>query len=307
MKAIQYNIPFVAGKTFKLALFSDLHLDSPDCDIETLRKHLDFCKKEGRFILMGGDEFDAILHTDKKRYTPSRGNDNRDDQINKKLEIAIGLLQPYADNILFIGRGNHEESILKYSGVDMIDLLVKELNHWKKNGQIVKGNYQNFVRFNWVKSFNGPSMKSVQHYDIYQNHGAGAASNVTKGMIDFNRIVTGTMADLIWIGHKHNSVMDYSVPIMYADQYGEIKLKNRQCIQTPSYQKGRSIDDHNIMFAERFYSHQALPGFGSIEITPVYEGDKPILKTDISLKINPVAKIGELQQIKLRDWIQRKR
>lgn len=307
MKAIQYNIPFVAGKTFKLALFSDLHLDSPDCDIETLKKHLDFCKKEGRFILMGGDEFDAILHTDKKRYTPSRGNDNRDDQINKKLEIAIGLLQPYADNILFIGRGNHEESILKYSGVDMIDLLVKELNHWKHNGQIVKGNYQNFIRFNWVKSFNGPSMKSMQHYDIYQNHGGGAAANVTKGMIDFNRIVTGTMADLIFIGHKHNSIMDYSAPIMYVDQNGEIKLKNRQCIQTPSYQKGRTIDDHNVMFAERLYSHQSLPGFGSVEITPVYENDKPILKTDISLKINPVAKIGELQQIKLKEWMQRKR
>lgn len=308
MKAIQYNIPFVAGKTFKLALFSDLHLDSPDCNIETLKKHLDFCKKEGRFILMGGDEFDAILHTDKKRYTPSRGNDNRDDQINKKLEMAISLLQPYADNILFISRGNHEESILKYSGVDMIDLLVKELNHWKKNGQIIKGNYQNFIRFNWVTSFNGPHMKSVQHYDIYQNHGSGSTSaSVTKGMIDFNRIITGTSADLIWIGHKHQAVMDYSAPIMYADQYGEIKLKNRQSIQTPSYQKGRTVDDHNVMFAEKFYSHQALPGFGSVEITPAYENDKPILKADISLKINPYAKIGELQQIKLKDWVQRKR
>ena len=49
MKALSYNIPFVAGKTFKLALFSDLHLDSPDCDIETLKTHLDICKKEGRY------------------------------------------------------------------------------------------------------------------------------------------------------------------------------------------------------------------------------------------------------------------
>lgn len=307
MKAIQYNIPFVAGRTFKLALFSDLHLDSPDCDIETLKKHLDFCKKEGRFILMGGDEFDAILHTDKKRYTPSRGNDNRDDQINKKLEIAIALLQPYADNILFIGRGNHEESILKYSGVDMIDLLVKELNHWKHNGQIVKGNYQNFLRFNWVKSFNGPSMKSMQHYDILQHHGMGNSAPITKGALDFNRIMHGANVDLVWLGHKHHANFQASDPIMYIDQNGNIIVKNRQSIMTPSYQKGRSIDDHNILFAERFYTHQSLAGFGSVEITPVYENDKPVLKTDISLKINPVAKIGELQQIKLKEWMQRKR
>lgn len=305
MKAISFNIPFIAGKTFKLALFSDLHLDSPDCNIEILKKHLNFCKKEGRFILMGGDEFDALIHTDKKRYTPSRNTNNRDDQINEKLERAIDLLLPFANNILFIGKGNHEESILKYSGVDMIDLLIKELNHYKKNGQIIKGNYQNFIRFNWVNSFNGPSMKILQHYDIYQNHGQGQAASVTKGMIDFNRITTGTMADLIWIGHKHQAVMDYSAPIMYVDQNSEIKLKNRQCIQTPSYQKGRTIDDHNVMFAEKFYSHQALPGFASVEITPIYENNKPTLKTDISLKIDPVAKIGTLQQIKLREWYQK--
>lgn len=302
MKALQYNIPIVAGKTFKLALFSDLHLDSPDCDIETLKKHLDFCKKEGRYILMGGDEFDAIIHTDKKRYTPSRGNDNRDDQINKKLEMAIGLLQPYADNILFIGRGNHEESILKYSGVDMIDLLIKELNHWKHNGEIVKGNYQNFIRFNFVNKAN----KSVLHYDIYQNHGQGQAASVTKGMIDFNRIANGTLADLIFIGHKHQSIIDYSTPIMYVDQTGEIKLKNRQCIQTPSYQKGRTVNDHNIMFAERFYSHQALPGFGSVELTPYWQDDKYKLSSDVKIITNPYARIGELQSYKLKVWKQQK-
>ena len=302
MKAIQYNISLVAGKTFKLALFSDLHLDSPDCDLETLKKHLEFCKKEGRYLIFGGDEFDALIHTDKKRYTPSRSNDNRDDQINKKLEMATALLQPYADNILFIGRGNHEESILKYSGVDMIDLLIKELNHSKHNGEIVKGNYQNFIRFNFVNKNN----KSVLHYDMYQNHGQGQAAAVTKGMIDFNRIATGTLADLIFIGHKHQSIIDYSAPIMYVDQLGEIRLKNRQCIQTPSYQRGRTIDDHNVMFAERFYSNKAFPGVGSVELTPYWEGDGYKLNADVMIMTNPYAKIGELQSYKLKAWKQAK-
>lgn len=306
MKALSYNIPFIAGKTFKLALFSDLHLDSPDCDIKTLKNHLDVCKKEGRYILMGGDEFDALIHTDKKRYTPSRTDHNRDDQINEKLERAIALLQPYADNILFIGRGNHEESILKYSGVDMIDLLVKELNHWKSNGEIQKGNYQNFIRFNWVKSFNGPSMKTVQHYDILQNHGLGANSPVTKGAIDFNRMLHGVNADLIWLGHKHSSSILPSDPIMYINESGDIVMKNRQAILTPSYLKGRSIDDHNVLFAEKFYTHQSLPGYGSLDFTPYYEKDKPLLKVDTSIKMNPVAIIGELQQIKLKEWKKRR-
>lgn len=300
MKAIAYNIPFIAGKTFKLGLFSDLHLDSPDCDIETLKKHLDICKKEGRYIMMGGDEFDAIIHTDKKRYTPSRDDNNRDDQINQKLERAIELLKPYADNIIFIGRGNHEESILKYSGVDMIALLVNELNHHKKNGEIQKGNYQNFVRLNWVSSFSGPSMKTIQRYDILQHHGFGGASPVTKGALDFNRLMHGVSADLIWIGHKHHASIQASDPLMYVDNFGKIVVKNRQSIMTPSYLKGRTIDP-NVNFAERFYTHQSLPGFGSVEITPQYEDDKPVLKTDVSLKMHPVATIGELYQLKVRD------
>lgn len=303
MKALSYNIPFIAGKTFKLALFSDLHLDSPDCDIETLKRHLDVCKKEGRYIFMGGDEFDALIHTDKKRYTPSRTDNNRDDQINEKLERAIALLQPYANNILFIGRGNHEESILKYSGVDMIDLLVKELNHWKDNGEIQKGNYQNFIRLNWVKSFKGPSYKTVQHYDILQHHGCGSSgAAVTKGAIDFNRVLHGVNADLVWLGHKHSSSFLPSDPIMYINDSGDVVMKNRQAILTPSYLKGRSVDDHNVLFGEKFYTHQSLPGYGSLDFTPYYEKDKPLIKVDASLKMNPVTVFGELLPIKLKEF-----
>lgn len=303
MKALAYNIPFVAGKTFKLALFSDLHLDSPDCNIELLKKHLDACKKEGRYIMMGGDEFDALIHSDKKRYTPSRIDHNRDDQINEKLERAIALLQPYADNILFIGRGNHEESILKYSGVDMIDLLVKELNHWKNNGEIQKGNYQNFIRLNWVKSFKGPNYKTVQHYDILQHHGAGASgAAVTKGTIDFNRLLHGTDADLVWLAHKHSSCILPSDPIMTIDQRGNVIMKNRQAILTPSYLNGRSIDDHNVLFAEKFYTHQSASGYGKLDFIPYYDKDIPKIKSELSIEVNPISNIGELLPIKIKDW-----
>ena len=87
---------------------------------------------------------------------------------------------------------------------------------------------------------------------------------------------------------------------MYLDQQGEVKMKNRQCIQTPSYQKGRTVDDHNVNFAERFYSHQALAGFGSIELTPYVANDKYQLNTDVKIIVNPYAKIGELQSYKLK-------
>lgn len=296
MKAINFVSEFKAGKQLKLGLFSDLHIDSPDCDLVSLKKHLEVCKKEGRFIMIGGDLFDAIIHTDRKRYTPSRSEDNRDDQINVKLDLAYDILKPYADNIIFIGRGNHEESILKYGSINLLDILIKRLNTDKTNGEIQEGNYQNLIRFDFIRN---DTKQSIAHYDILQHHGAGASAPVTKGAIDFNRIIHGANVDLVFLGHKHHANFLGSDPIIYIDTSGEIKMKNRQAVMTPSYSKGRTID-YNVNFAERFYTHQSLSGFASVELTPAYDNGKPIVKSEVTLKINSYADIGKLQNILLK-------
>lgn len=296
MKAINFVSNFTAQKPLKLAFMSDWHADSPDCDLVSLKRDLAICKKEGRYIILGGDIFDAIIHTDKKRFTPSRNCDNRDDQINAKLEILFSLTKDYADNIIFIGRGNHEESILKHTSTDIIELLIKQLNPLKTNGEIIKGNYQNFLRFDFIRK---SDRKSLAHYDILQHHGAGASAPVTKGAIDFNRIIHGANVDLVVLGHKHHANFLGSDPIMYIDVSGEVKIKNRQAIMTPSYAKGRSID-YNVNFAERFYTHQSLSGFASLDLTPTWEDNKATLKSDIAMRINSAAKIGDLQNVLIK-------
>lgn len=285
MKAFEFSTPFKANVPMKLGLFSDIHLDSPDCDKATFKEHLDYCLKDNRYILINGDLFDAILLKDQKRAVPSNV-EHFDNQLNVKLEDTAHFLTPYKDNILFVGRGNHEESILKYSGIDLIQMLCLMLNAGN-NHQIEYGNYANFLRFSFLNN----SKKSVAHYDIFAHHGAGGSAPVTKGMIDFNRLANGVNADLIWIGHKHQSVVDYSAPVMFIDNNGNVILKNRQCIQTPSYQKGRTID-YNVNFAERFYSHTALSGFGELTLIPTIEDDKRIIKSDLRITNKPVAVLG---------------
>ena len=96
-------------------------------------------------------------------------------------------------------------------------MLVLMLNADKKSN-IQVGNYANFIRFVWKRIDN----KQVLKYDIYAHHGAGANAPVTKGMLDFSRIARGVNADLIWIGHKHNSLIDASDPIVYIDNNGDL-------------------------------------------------------------------------------------
>lgn len=292
MKAFEFSTQLKAGKPTKLGLFSDLHLDNPNFDKPTFEEHANYCLKDGRYILLDGDIFDAVIRTDKKRAVNSV-LESGDNQLNMKLDKAYELLKPYQEQILFMGRGNHEESILKYSGIDILDLLAKMLNSGKKH-QIVVGNYTNFIRFSWLNAHN----KVVLKYDIYAHHGAGGSAPQSKGMLDFAALEKGANVDLIWIGHKHNSLIDYSAPIMFIDQNGNIILKNRQCIQTPSYQKGRTID-YNVNFAERFYNHTALSGFGELTITPESSKSRYSLKTDLKITTKPQTILGEVISSKL--------
>lgn len=297
MKAFEFISPLQAGIPTKLGLFSDIHFDSPDCDKETFKAHLDYCLKDQRYVLVGGDFFDAILLKDQKRAV-NHIVGGKDNQLNVKLEEAAHFLDPYKNIIIFFGRGNHEESVMKYNGLDLLQMLTSLLNAGNKKNQIQYGNYSNFLRFEWIK----PKHTGIAaHYDIYQHHGAGANSPVTKGMIDFNRLLHGVDADLVWCGHKHNSLVLGADPLMQVSKNGDVILKNRQAIMTPSYQKSATVD-YNINFAERFYTHQSLAGFGEVTITPQYEDKKVILQKDIKLNVNPSLLVGKTvsQKLKLR-------
>jgi hypothetical protein len=298
MKAFSWVAEAKAGKTIKLALFSDIHFDSPDCDKETLKKHLDYCLKDGRYILINGDFFDAILLGDRKRATPHHIT-NTDNQLNVKLNEAYEFLKPYQKNILFIGRGNHEESILKYNGLDVLEMITTMLNLGQEH-KILYGNYANFLRFTFKEK--GKNQHNY-HYDIYAHHGAGGNAPVTKGIIDYSRINKSVMADLIWTGHRHNALIDASDPVMYPDANGNIILKNRQCIQTPAYQKGRIING-NINFPEKFYTNQALPGFGEVNLRLVAgtrsKGERDyIIIPDVKITTIPQMTIGLIHTSKL--------
>lgn len=300
MRAYEFMTDAKAGKTIKLALFSDVHYDSPDCDRETLKKHLDFCLKDGRYILFGGDLFDAILLKDIKRAVPHLV-ENTDAQLNKKLDDIYNFLKPYQSQILFMGRGNHEESVLKFNGLDVLSMLATMLNMGQEH-KILVGNYANFLRFS-AKDSSG----KMCFYDIYQHHGAGGNAPVTKGIIDWNRIGKSVCADLIWTGHRHNAIIDASDPILTINTQGDIVMKNRQCIQTPTYQKGKDIND-KINFPERFYTNSSLAGFGElnlhIERTGKELGTKNPHKRfafipELKITIIPSSTIGQLQTAKL--------
>ena len=137
------------------------------------------------------------------------------------------------------------------------------------------------------------------HYDIYAHHGCGGSAPATKGMLDFGALAKGINADLIWLGHKHNALVDYSAPVMHIDHNGDVILKNRQCIETPSYQKGRTIN-YNVEFAERFYNHTAMSGFGEVNLRCAGSNKGYQILPEIKITTIPQMVIGKAQTALLK-------
>ena len=234
MDYTEYSVKVTEKNDFYYALFSDLHVDAPTFAKGLFISDAEKYKALGARFLFNGDIFDAILPTDRKRY--SRGNDevNEDAQINARVDIVAKLLKPYVDYIDFIGIGNHEVSAVKYDSVDLIKMLVAELSKYRdpKLPPIQRGSYQGFLRI-WFRTDSG----ATRQYVIYREHGKGGNSPVTKGTIGIQRLHTTFLADLYWVGHSHNDLTDKAWTI-FPDTSGKIVKRRKRSVITGGYNEG---------------------------------------------------------------------
>lgn len=265
---------------YNYSIFSDLHIGSTECSKESIVRDLQRAKDKNSKIILNGDTMDMILMQDIKRAAANRIKPE-DGQVNKFIKEAEEILMPYVSQLCIIALGNHETAMIKHHGVDVLAWLIDSLNRYKKNGQIQQGHFQNMIRINFVRP---DTKKSVCHYDIFMHHGSGANAPVTKGMLDFSRIVIANQADLYLIGHKHNH-LETTYPLTYITPSGVLATKNRRAVQTPSYTAPVSLDkNHN--WTDQFYGRQALPGYAELVLRPYRDGNSYRVSSDIHIVSN---------------------
>jgi len=225
------------NKELTLTLMSDLHFGAPNVDYGRMLEDLEAARQQGDRILLDGDIFDMILPGDIKRYvpealaTPLQGRSNI---VNIIVQYAAEFLKPYATQIDMIATGNHEESVMKYHHVDPVQSLVHELNK-NPGADVHYGGICGFVDYQ-VKAPTAQERSGTRwRYLIYYHHGAGGAALVTKGMIEFNRMETWLDCDLIWIGHKHNRILDATTKRVTLSAAGRIIERPFRAVMTGGY------------------------------------------------------------------------
>ncbi len=186
-------------------LSSDRHHDNPKTDQDLEKKHLDQALERNAGILDFGDLFCAM----QGRYDPrsNKGDIRPENHCNNYLDslvdTAVDFYKPYAKNIILLGKGNHETSILKRQEVDLNQRLTYGLN--QNGGNIISGGYSGWIMFSFGqgKDKNG-KRGQVQRYNMWYHHGHGGGGPVTKGVIQANRRATFLPdAHFVVGGHVH--------------------------------------------------------------------------------------------------------
>ena len=173
---------------------ADTHIGDANCDmsliLDTVRR---IRESPNYYTILDGDLMNtAIIGSKSDVY---RDQLPPSEQLAKCAELFGGLAE--AGKILAVLPGNHEERISRTAGVDMTQLLCRELgieHLYSPTSALV------FLRFG-ENAKKGRKYKIV--YSIYVNHGRGGGRRLggkLNALEDMARIVT---ADVYLMGHTH--------------------------------------------------------------------------------------------------------
>tara|TARA_R100001163_G_C5048690_1_gene185693 strand:+ start:476 stop:1393 length:918 start_codon:yes stop_codon:yes gene_type:complete len=196
---LTFTEPVGVGKPVRMLLQFDQHWDNPHSDQDLIKKHMQEAVDEGAPIIMGGDTYCAMCgRYDARR---SRHGIRPEHDHPNYLDCLVQGFSDFAEfaapNIAFMGRGNHELSILKHIETDLIERTAERLRI--AGSSVVTGGIGGWI----IVKIHITKTQFVT-VPVYYTHGTGGGGPVTKGVIQTNRrAVYLPDAQVIISGHIH--------------------------------------------------------------------------------------------------------
>lgn len=149
-------------ETLKLHVFSDWHIGDKGCKIDDIHSQINYIiDNPNDYVILNGDLMNNA--------TKTSVSDCYAEEMSpmEQLNTLCELLEPIKDKILIATTGNHESRTYKTDGIDLMQLVMKELcisERYCREGGVL------FLRFG--KGYNRDSNRSYS-YTIYVTHGSG--------------------------------------------------------------------------------------------------------------------------------------
>lgn len=232
----------VEGYAEHAMLSSDIHWDDPNCERDLLRRHLDQVAELNGGVFIFGDLFDVMQGPKDPRASKhgARPEHLSDAYFDDVVGSAMDWFEPWAPWIRVVGYGNHETSVMKHYGTDLIARFVNGLNERDCGAEIEKGGYDGWVVWKFeklgAKTGKAGQRKSVK---LYYNHGAGGGSAVSKGATKASRRASYLPdADIVYGGHIHEA-WEMEIPRLRLSSQGVVHTDVQFHLQGPAYSNDR--------------------------------------------------------------------
>lgn len=218
-------------KTHWFLLRSDSHFDNPHNKRDLEKKHLDEALERGAGIIDGGDLFCLMGGKWDPRSNKSgvRPEYQTGDYLDAVVRDAANFYQPYAKNIICLGQGNHETSILKRHESNVTERLAQTLRD-RTGAMVPVTGYTGWVKFQFVVTGRVQTSRTLWHM-----HGYGGGGPVTVDNIQAQRqnaYIEG--ADIMFSGHVHERWAREFVKVGVT-QDGEVFQRSAWYVKSATY------------------------------------------------------------------------
>lgn len=199
----------------EVVFISDVHVGSPQCDIDRFERMLEYCLENKLYVMLLGD-----LIENAHRQSVGAGVYEQLENAQSQHERVVEYLRPLADSGLILGSlsGNHEDRTYLLSGVNIAKALCRELNI----------PYLGSACWNYWRVGNNS-------YRIYTLHGASGSRYVhtkLKALVDISHSFD---ADLIAMGHVHECADTAQTVQFYDASRQKVRERKKYLLITGHY------------------------------------------------------------------------
>ena len=196
MRAIKVDLP-AHLKEIEVMLFADWHWADPQSNHQLILKDIEYVKTHDNcYCVLNGDLMNCAIK--------SSVSDTYGDTVSpmEELRICVELFEPIKDKILCVTPGNHEMRHYKTNGIDITELMCRQLGIAERYSPTTA---YVFVRFGEDTKRNGHHRKIL--YTMYVTHGCGGGrkeGGKVQRLVDLSTVCD---ADIYVCGHTHLPAM----------------------------------------------------------------------------------------------------
>jgi predicted phosphodiesterase len=252
------------GDTWTIVPLGDIHIGSVACDEALLQEAITRIRHDDRALWIGMGDYCEWINVKDKRFdygTLAKWIDISDigDLAKAQRDRLLDLLRPIADKCLGMIKGNHEDTIQRWTERDVYAGLVAEI----KDAGGFEPDYQLGLGWNgWLSLhfYRASTRNRGTWLKIYCHHGNVGGRLRGAKALRMERALWARNADLIIYGHSHNADA-MSVTTEDIDNKGNLLTPVRKGMYSGTFLRTTN-EDGPATYAERreYYPIPAIGG-----------------------------------------------